>query len=700
MKGLMILLLGLIVCVQLYGAQYKTFEENGKVGMKDEQGKVVIPPSFEALGWSDGNFSVIGEVTGYRLKGLWGIINLKKEFVTHAEFESLIYSGGESVVARKKINTAFYKTGCLNLHGEIKIPFEYDGVQVQGLRAIVFNLTRSGFRYGLADLSNKLILPVSYTDIKPLGTLRYAVENDKNKIALYNEEGNQVTDFIIDSVSSFYKGCAKVYQNHFQGLIDREGITKLETKFQSIKITEEGKVLVMLPGEWSLINGKNETTQHVYAEELKPLNEKLLCIKKGNQWGLIDDELRPVIPIQYETIVQAEPEKYIARVKGRYGVIDRERTIIPFTYDSLVNVKGIYRAYIRSTGWQLINGAGKTLSDHFYQQMNLPTGGVYLVRSKGFYGIINSQGKEIVHCVFDSIAMPINGLIAVKFKGKYGIINVNEDWLAAPQDFPLQAINESVFLQKQPGNQFVKSFAGEIKYFSPYPFKFNKEDFIETLPDGTEKTITYEGLIIQRTLSPENTEEVFRESEGLRGMKKDGRYGFIDTLGRLRIANRYDSIGEFHEGLAAVKLIGKWGFVNTKDQIVINPNYDRMTEFYSGKAIVSRNGKVGIIDKNGAVLLPLRYENVIRQPHSFLLIASNLKGLANGDGQVTVEPRFDSLTETTDDLLLACRDGKCGVITNQGLNIVPMVYDQLIFNKEKRIFLAEKKSEWKEMDLK
>src|SRR5690349_11124881 len=140
MKCGMIFIMGWMIGAQLFAEQYQTFEENGKVGMKDEAGRVVIPPAFEALGWSDGNFSVAGDVTGYRLRGLWGVINIKKEFVTKAEFENLCYAGGESIVARKKINSISYKSGCLNLRGEVKIPFVYDGIQMQGLRAIVFNL--------------------------------------------------------------------------------------------------------------------------------------------------------------------------------------------------------------------------------------------------------------------------------------------------------------------------------------------------------------------------------------------------------------------------------------------------------------------------------------------------------------------------------------------------------------------------------
>ncbi|MDZ7649430.1 MAG: hypothetical protein U5K54_21025 [Cytophagales bacterium] len=82
------------------------FEENGKVGIKNQKGDVLVPAAFEALGWSDGSFSVIGDVTGYRLNNHWGILNLKKEFITQATYESLVYAGAEYVIARKKINPA------------------------------------------------------------------------------------------------------------------------------------------------------------------------------------------------------------------------------------------------------------------------------------------------------------------------------------------------------------------------------------------------------------------------------------------------------------------------------------------------------------------------------------------------------------------------------------------------------------------
>ena len=162
-------------CISSFALPYQMFEENGKVGIKDEVGNVLIPPSFEALGWSDGSFSVIGQVTGYRLHGKWGLINLKKELITQALYLSLVYSGGEYVVARKKLDAVLTKTGCINLRGVIMVPFIYDGINIHGLRAIVFNIQMARYQYGLTDLQNHVLIPVEFKNIYPLGSLRYAI---------------------------------------------------------------------------------------------------------------------------------------------------------------------------------------------------------------------------------------------------------------------------------------------------------------------------------------------------------------------------------------------------------------------------------------------------------------------------------------------------------------------------------------------
>jgi hypothetical protein len=91
--ALLVFLLAMLAHTVL--ADYELFYQNGKAGVRDDEtGTVLIPATFDALGWSDGSFTVINSVTGYRREGRWGLINLKKELVTEPRYENLTSRGG------------------------------------------------------------------------------------------------------------------------------------------------------------------------------------------------------------------------------------------------------------------------------------------------------------------------------------------------------------------------------------------------------------------------------------------------------------------------------------------------------------------------------------------------------------------------------------------------------------------------------
>ena len=83
------------------------------------------------------------------------------------------------------------------------------------------------------------------------------------------------------------------------------------------------------------------------------------------------------------------------------------------------------------------------------------------------------------------------------------------------------------------------------------------------------------------------------------GIKLQSKYGFIDFNAKLRIANRYDSIGSFSENLAPIYLLNKWGYIDKIERIRIQPKYDFAGKFESQNAIVGRKGKYGIVTGRG-----------------------------------------------------------------------------------------------------
>lgn len=678
------------------------FEENGKVGIKNQNGDVLVPAAFEALGWSDGSFSVIGNVTGYRLNHQWGILNLKKEFITQAAYESLVYAGADYVIARKKINPSQTKAGCLNLKGETKIPFQYDGISIHGLRAIVFNLNNASYRYGLTDLENHVIIPIAYKGIHPLGTLRYAVENEAGKIALCREDGRAVTDFKIDSIAVFDKSRAIIYQNLNQGLLDRDGNVMIEPVYQSIKILDGDRAKVLPHHEWFLLTEGNKTQLTLKAEDLIPTEGKVIY-RYSNKFGILDSSLNVVLPAQYDAIKPLQYNYFLARKKNKVGIIDsKNNPVFPLAYDSLNVENQIIRALRKTEGWFLTDINQTFRSQKNYQRIENPKAQLYPVKSNGYWGTLNEQGIETIHCVFDSLLEISDTQVLVKFKNQFGIISKTEDWLVPPQPYPLHLINDSCYLQLQPQNKFLKNFRGEVIYFTDNVLHFKQTFWEEYLPDGTLKILDYQGRILNRIDPPslDKVEEIFPEREGLRGIKRDGKYGFIDSRGRLRIANRYDGIGEFHEGLAPIKLIGKWGFLNSQDQIVINPNFESVENFSHGLSIVKRNGKTGVINKTGKYVLNPQYDSITHQSNMKLKIHQNgLVGLADQDGIILIEPRFHQLLELENGFVIVGRDGKYGLITNTGLSAIPQIYEHISYDRSRNQYLALKKAEWKEIEL-
>lgn len=691
-------------------APYELFEQNGKMGIKDEWGQVVIPPSFEALGWSDGSFSVIGETTGYRAQNHWGLINLKKQFITPAEFEELVYQGGEFVVARKKVSPVAIKSGCINLRGEIQLPFVYDGIKVNGLRAIVFNLMGSRFSVGLTNLKNEVLIPLMYKDIYSLGTLRYAVENREGKIALFSENGSAISDFTIDSLSAFYKGYSIIHEHALQGLIDREGVIKAPARYQSIKIEEDGRVLGKLPGEWTYLDNQNRVLTTLVADDLIPVSKKRTIIESGNRFGLIDELHQPLIATEWDSLSELTHDLFLARKDDRWGVITATGKLqVPVIYDTLQFYEQGFRAFLKADGWLLLDKNGTVKTARAYRSIHQFDSFTWKVRNGSYWGLLNQDGNEVVHCVFDSIGDRTNQLVAVKFKGLYGIIDLHENWILAPQPYPIRLANDTRYLLIQPGNSFLKSMDGKVIYFTSYPVEFKEKYWIEHLPNGIQNKLSYDGVKItieekqpiKISATKVNIPSLFQMNEGLQGIRRNGKYGFVDGKGKLRIANRYDSIGAFQNGLAPVKLIGMWGFINTDDKIVIQPNYESVSTFSNGLALVKRNAKMGLIDQRGQVVLPLRYEHIGRlSTGKFLLKANRLLGVAHENGKIEIEPRFDELKVLANGQLLVKQANKWGMISSSGLDIIPMQYDKLQFDPSKNQFLAFRKSEWKEIEVK
>ncbi len=173
--------------------------------------------------------------------------------------------------------------------------------------------------------------------------------------------------------------------------------------------------------------------------------------------------------------------------------------------------------------------------------------------------LIDENGEKILPHNFSKIYKYGNGFIPFKTRdGKYGF------YLPAPK---LEVRYDNV--QTDDNNTAIRWVRNKKKY-----------GFINK--DGVE-------------LTPLDFELIGKKQEGRISVLKDGKMGFIDESGAMRIPMKFDDDGNywpyFEKGVAYAYSNGKYGFINPEGKTLAPFEYEAIAYFKDGVAIAYRNGK-------------------------------------------------------------------------------------------------------------
>lgn len=208
--------------------------------------------------------------------------------------------------------------------------------------------------------------------------------------------------------------------------------------------------------------------------------------------------------------------------------------------------------------------------------------------------------------------------------------------------------------------------------------------------------------------------EVF--SNGLALAKKDGKYGFLDTSGKVHIPFQYEWAREFSDERAAVKVGDKVGFIDTTGKMVIPAQFDfkeGQWGFQDGRVTVYQaymesiknplNGETAnlklhhqaLIDTQGNVIVPFgQYKEISYFSEGLAAVSIQQKGGQFEDGTIDLGIRYGyidangKLVIPTQYIFAApLREGLAGVIlpnkkygfiNTKGETVIPFEYDNLI----------------------
>lgn len=160
--------------------------------------------------------------------------------------------------------------------------------------------------------------------------------------------------------------------------------------------------------------------------------------------------------------------------------------------------------------------------------------------------------------------------------------------------------------------------------------------------------------------------------------RKDGKWGFVDRLGKEAVPFRYQQVQAFSDGLAAFQRDGLWGYLDKRGKEVIAPQFDEADGFHDGVAIVGKGEKMGAINAKGEVVVELIHDELLDFSTGLAAFSMNGQfGYVDREGKVVLPPKFDDAWTFSEGLAAVERDGQMGFINTQGDLIVPFRFEEV-----------------------
>lgn len=187
-----------------------SFEKNKKWGFKDEQGNVVIKPSFQyAHGFSEGLAPV-------KQDGKWGYIDTKGNFAIQPLYDGAgVFGEGLAPVQQNG------KYGYIDKRGNFVIQLLYENAYhfEEGLAAV-----KQNGRWGFIDPAGNIVIQLLYYDVHSFSEGLACVKlQEFSNYGYIDETGKEIIPYKYTFPSDFSNGIAKVniFGNYFE--IDKRG---------------------------------------------------------------------------------------------------------------------------------------------------------------------------------------------------------------------------------------------------------------------------------------------------------------------------------------------------------------------------------------------------------------------------------------------------------------------------------------------
>lgn len=512
---------------EITSKDYYTLYQDGKVGVINTSGEVLIEPIYDSIQIPNPKKPVFICLSNYNKQ--------KDSYDTTIRNEK-----------NEEIFNQYEEVSSIKVNGIAgEIPYEKSALKY-----------KKDNRYGLLSFEGKEITKPIYEEIDslPYKEGEFLVKKD-GKYGVLNPKGTKMVNIEYDDITGdgYYD---KNYKN--AGYIAG---TKSEEGYLYSYLRNDGNVLL-----------KKEYNDIVRINEIEDSNNVYLIASKTGKKGLYKNS-KQIINCEYQSLeYNEECQLLIAKRNDKYGIFNLEGKQILPVENSEVSIKGIHILATKDNKQTEYDLNGNPVNGVKYKSISATANEDFFitVNQSNRYGLINKKEVEVIENKYAYLEYLTGQYFAVySDDNKIGVIDSSGKIVLDMKYDVIQKIKGSNLVQAilLDSNQ-VELYTEDIKqvaiqenasiYLSDSYIKLASPDKISYFKlDGTATT----------------SKEIFPTNEMFASVK-NGFWGFEDKDGNIKVERKYDSVTEFNEyGFAGIKLDGKWGVIDKSGNIIVQPIY-------------------------------------------------------------------------------------------------------------------------------
>jgi len=436
------------------------------------------------------------------------------------------------------------------------------------------------------------------------------------------------------------------------GFMDTLGRIPIPPQYDFARKFKNEVAVVQLENDWGLINKDGQTILKCAYNDVEYLeNSDSLMIQvlvKKEKIGLIDNTGKVIIPAIYTDLGEVSEGRVAVKSGGKWGFCDLDgNEIIDCKYEKVHDFSEGLAAFCENRKWGFLDANGNIIIENKFKKVGKFKKNLAPVSLRYDYQYIDKTGEIVIEITLKEAFDFENGVARVKYKNDWALMDLN-------------------------GNFIYKS----SKYLKILPFN---EDDLAIVQMGNNKR--YYGVINQKgeKLTRKRYDKILPFTNGFAVVKTSNGYGFINRFGKEVIKTEFMKVASFSENIAAVQIDGKWGYMDTLGNMITPTRYSKVLSFQDGfgviykgykySGLVNTKGEFAIVPNVNRILAFSEGKGLIRNPkYQYSFITKNNK-LSKGF--------FQDALPYQNGVAIIKKEGRWGLLTQQGVEIVPPKYDKI-----------------------